>query len=69
DISDNGPGLPSAVRERLFQPFVSSQRRGGSGLGLAIARELALGHGGDVALIASGPEGTLFRITLPDVPT
>ncbi|MBV9332353.1 MAG: HAMP domain-containing histidine kinase [Alphaproteobacteria bacterium] len=69
DISDNGPGLPSAVRERLFQPFVSSQRRGGSGLGLAIARELALGHGGDVALIASGPEGTLFRITLPDVAT
>ncbi|HUB84524.1 MAG TPA: HAMP domain-containing sensor histidine kinase [Rhizomicrobium sp.] len=66
DISDNGPGIPSAVRERLFQPFAGSARAGGSGLGLAIARELARAHGGDVVLVRSDANGTQFRVTIPD---
>jgi signal transduction histidine kinase len=67
EVSDNGPGIPDAVQSLLFKPFASS-RAGGSGLGLAIARELARGHGGDVALVATGRTGTRFRISIPDGP-
>jgi signal transduction histidine kinase len=66
DIADNGPGLPEGVQNRLFEPFSRQGRAGGTGLGLAIARELARAHGGDVALLRTGPQGTVFRITLPD---
>lgn len=65
DITDNGPGIPVAARERLFQPFASHGKSGGSGLGLAIAQELARGHGGDLSLLKTGPEGTVFRLSLP----
>lgn len=66
DIADNGPGLPRAARDHLFEPFAGSARAGGTGLGLAIARELAGAHGGDVAVLHTGPEGTCFRISIPD---
>ncbi len=65
DIADSGPGVADAVRATLFQPFASA-RAGGSGLGLAIARELARGHGGELSLVETGPQGTAFRIVLPD---
>lgn len=65
DIADNGPGIPQIVRAKLFQPFVSAARAGGSGLGLAIARDLIRGHGGDLTLLTTGPDGTIFRIILP----
>ena len=65
DISDNGPGIPVAVRDRLFQPFAGTMRQGGSGLGLAISRELIAAHGGTLVLVSTGSEGTRFRITLP----
>jgi signal transduction histidine kinase len=64
-IADNGPGVPERVQTNLFQPFTGSGRPGGAGLGLAIARELARGHGGDVALAHSGPDGAVFLLTLP----
>lgn len=67
DIADTGPGIPESVRSKLFQPFVSSARSGGSGLGLSIARDLARGHGGDVVLLSTGVEGTVFRVLLPAV--
>jgi signal transduction histidine kinase len=66
DVSDTGPGLPDAVRANLFQPFTGAGRGGGTGLGLAIARDLVRNHGGDIALAASGPGGTVFRLNLPD---
>jgi signal transduction histidine kinase len=66
DVVDDGPGLSPRARDRLFQPFAGSTRPGGTGLGLAIARELVRGHGGDVALIESGAEGTIFRLSLPE---
>ena len=66
-ISDNGPGIPERARERLFQPFAGSSRPGGAGLGLAIARELAQGHGGDLILATTGPEGTTFELRLPGI--
>lgn len=65
EIADTGLGIPIPVRSKLFQPFVSAARPGGSGLGLSIARDLARGHGGDVVLVSTGAQGTVFRITLP----
>jgi signal transduction histidine kinase len=65
-VIDNGPGIPEKARERLFLPFGASGRPGGSGLGLAIARELMHMHGGEVELVRTGPEGTRFRVTIPD---
>jgi signal transduction histidine kinase len=67
-VADNGPGLPERARERLFQPFAGAGRAQGTGLGLAIARELAQGHGGDLALVESGPKGAVFEIRLPGPP-
>lgn len=65
-VSDDGPGIPKAVAERLFEPFASAARMGGTGLGLAIARDLARAHGGDLTLAETGADGTTFRITIPD---
>lgn len=64
-IADDGPGFDPGARERLFQPFVGSGRREGTGLGLPIARDIARAHGGDLALVESGPQGTVFELTLP----
>jgi signal transduction histidine kinase len=68
-VADNGPGLPERARERLFQPFAGAGKAEGTGLGLAIARELAQGHGGDLALVESGPEGAVFEVRLPGAPS
>ncbi|MDZ4374379.1 MAG: HAMP domain-containing sensor histidine kinase, partial [Phenylobacterium sp.] len=67
-ISDDGPGVPERLRERLFQPFAGSGRPDSTGLGLAIARELAQGHGGDLTLSVTGGDGTVFELRLPDAP-
>jgi signal transduction histidine kinase len=64
-IADNGPGLPERARARLFQAFSGSQRPDGAGLGLAIARELAVGHGGDLVLLSSSEVGATFELSLP----
>jgi signal transduction histidine kinase len=66
EIADNGPGIPSALHERLFQPFSGTARSSGSGLGLAISRELIQAHGGDLILVSTGSAGTRFRLTVPD---
>lgn len=65
EIADNGPGLPEPVRRHLFQPFAGTARNGGTGLGLAIARDLTRAHGGDLTLVSTGPDGTAFRLSLP----
>jgi signal transduction histidine kinase len=65
EVIDNGPGLPPRAREKLFQPFAGSARPGGTGLGLAIARELVRAHGGEIQLLRSTGDGTLFVIELP----
>ena len=67
EIADNGPGLPERAKARLFQVFSGSQRPDGAGLGLAIARELAVGHGGELSLARSDGDGAVFLLTLPRV--
>jgi signal transduction histidine kinase len=66
EVIDHGPGVREALRERLFEPFVSAApEAGGTGLGLAIARELTRAMGGELELTRTGAEGATFRITLP----
>jgi len=65
DVRDTGPGLPPRAQENLFTPFQGGVRKGGSGLGLAISQELVRGHGGELVLTSTGPEGTVFEIRLP----
>jgi two-component system nitrogen regulation sensor histidine kinase GlnL len=62
-IRDNGPGVEPAIRDRLFQPFVSG-RAGGSGLGLALTARLVAIHDG-VIDFESEPGRTTFRVLLP----
>ena len=64
-IADNGPGVPEKAQGVLFQPFAGSGRAGGAGLGLAISRELAQAQGGDLSLLRTGPDGTVFELRLP----
>jgi signal transduction histidine kinase len=63
-IDDTGPGIPAAVREKLFQPFVTVSRNG-LGLGLALSRQTALDHGGDLWAEDSEERGARFRLRLP----
>ena len=65
EVADNGPGMPPEVRERLFQPFTTSNKTSGIGLGLAITADLVKLHHGLIALVGDGEVGTTFRVTLP----
>ena len=66
DVADDGPGIPEALRDTLFQPLVSG-RPGGTGLGLALSREIARDHGGELTC-ASRPGETVFSLHLPMEP-
>ena len=63
-VADRGPGLPATVRERLFEPFVTT-KPGGTGLGLAIARRLVEAHGGRLVFEDRPDGGTVVRVRLP----
>jgi signal transduction histidine kinase len=65
EVADNGPGMPEDMRERLFQPFTTSNKTSGIGLGLAITADLAKLHHGQINLVEGGAMGTTFRVTLP----
>ena len=68
-VEDDGPGIPEAYREKVFQPFFRlDQRHGedaGTGLGLTIARDVVLGHGGDLKLERSSRGGLRALMLLP----
>lgn len=61
-VTDNGPGLPPAVRNNLFELFVSVGKAGGTGLGLAVVKKFADAHHLDVA-VDSSSEGTTFTLS------
>ncbi|QXD28800.1 HAMP domain-containing histidine kinase [Opitutia bacterium ISCC 52] len=62
-VADQGPGMPEAVRENLFQP-VASGKVGGSGVGLSLCQELSRHLGGDLELAKTGPDGTVFELSI-----
>ncbi|MEU6231790.1 HAMP domain-containing sensor histidine kinase [Kitasatospora sp. NPDC047058] len=71
EVRDDGPGVPAADRERIFEPFTRldearSRDAGGSGLGLAIAADIATRHGGTLR-VAPSPRGARFVLELPCV--
>ena len=65
-IHDNGPGIPEAVRDRLFDPFYTTKAAGeGTGLGLYISYQIVESHDGEIRA-SSGPEGgACFEVHLP----
>lgn len=63
-IRDTGPGIPSALQEDIFQPFVST-REEGSGLGLPICRRILEDHGGWLSLKSVEGRGACFSLSLP----
>jgi two-component system sensor histidine kinase TctE len=71
-VEDNGPGVPAAERERVFERFYRVLGTGvdGCGLGLAIAREIALRHRAEITLEAgAGGTGTVIRVRFPRMTT
>jgi signal transduction histidine kinase len=66
-ISDNGPGIPDAIRENLFEPFVSAGKPNGTGLGLAIVSKIIADHAGAVCVESTSAHGTTFLVKLPRV--
>ncbi len=63
-IADNGPGIADNVRERLFEPYVTSKAKG-SGLGLAIVKRIVEEHGGQIRAENGADGGAVFRLRLP----
>ena len=69
EVEDNGPGVPEAEHERVFERFVRATHDGtGCGLGLAIVREIVQRHAGQVSLRPVQPQGVLVRVVLPAAP-
>jgi signal transduction histidine kinase len=64
DITDTGHGIPEAIRDRIFDSFLSG-RPDGTGLGLAIVERILRSHHGAIAVLATGPQGTTMRLSLP----
>jgi signal transduction histidine kinase len=64
-IADNGPGVAEAVRERLFEPFVSHGKENGTGMGLTVVQKILQDHGGDISVEQTSPSGTTFRACIP----
>jgi signal transduction histidine kinase len=64
-LSDNGRGVPEAIRGQLFEPFISHGKENGTGLGLTVVQKIIQDHGGDVSVETTSAEGTVFRLLLP----
>jgi signal transduction histidine kinase len=69
-VTDNGPGIPPAQLEHIFERFVRgdaglTQRVGGTGLGLAISKSLVELHGGTISAESVVDRGSTFTISLP----
>ncbi len=64
-FSDNGPGIPDAMRGRLFTAFATSGKRDGTGLGLAMVKKIVDEHGGTVRCESERGKGTSFHLSLP----
>lgn len=65
EVADSGPGISAEDVPFIFERYRKAADSSGQGLGLAIARRLVEAHGGEVAVKATGPEGTVFLVRLP----
>jgi signal transduction histidine kinase len=68
-VSDTGPGIPTEIRQHLFERFaqwnVNGAAPGSAGLGLAIAKEIVEAHGGRIFVDSKVGKGTCFTVELP----
>jgi two-component system sensor histidine kinase SenX3 len=69
-VSDEGPGIPHAEQQRIFERFyridaARSRDTGGTGLGLAIVKHVAAGHGGEAVVWSDAGAGSTFTLRLP----
>ncbi len=70
-IADNGPGVPEAIRTRIFEPYFTTKAvEVGTGIGLSISRNVIEGHGGSISLVPGTADlpGACFEIRLPVAP-
>lgn len=65
DVDDNGPGIPDALRSKLFTAFASAGKKAGLGLGLAVCKEIVAVHSGEITASPGTNGGTLMRVVLP----
>ncbi|HEX5111497.1 MAG TPA: ATP-binding protein, partial [Saprospiraceae bacterium] len=67
-ISDNGPGIPDSIKDKIFQPFFTTKPTGqGTGLGLSLSYDIIKAHGGEIKVETREGEGTTFTIYLPQI--
>ena len=65
-ITDNGTGIPDAIKDKIFQPFFTTKPTGqGTGLGLSLSYDIVKAHGWEIKVETTEGEGTKFIITLP----
>jgi two-component system NtrC family sensor kinase len=65
-VADNGPGIPEAVRKRIFEPYFTTKPVGmGTGVGLAVCLGIVEAHGGTLTVQSGQGTGTIFTIVLP----
>ncbi len=62
-ISDNGPGIPESIQDKIFQPFFTTKEEG-TGLGLSIVERIIKEHGGTIEVVSNNGQGSSFIITL-----
>lgn len=67
-ISDNGPGIPAAIADRIFDPLFTTKDVGdGTGLGLALCHRIVVAHGGTLELAEAATKGATFVIEIPSI--
>ncbi len=64
EIEDNGPGMPSKIKQAVFDPFTTTKSIG-TGLGLYLAKEIVENHGGTIEIVTEEGQGTTVRFTIP----
>ena len=66
-LADTGKGIPEDIRDKLFDSFVTSGKKGGTGLGLAIVKKVIEEHRGRIEVESEKEVGTTFKIYFPKV--